>query len=126
MFWYLGGKKRSRERGWLSRWMSRHRPDNPNWAERHRQTPTTRHAHEDVLTDREFERLLEARATLPAPRDLQARFIVCSRDGWGCGLANSHTSKLAGSTGTATSCASRSKSRASVATVTARQSKKPP
>jgi hypothetical protein len=33
----------------------------PNeWAQQHRQSLTTRHTHEDVLTDREFELLLEA------------------------------------------------------------------
>jgi hypothetical protein len=45
------------------------------WAQQHRQSLTTRHTHEDVLTDREFELLLEARSSLPAPRDLQARFV---------------------------------------------------
>ena len=46
-----------------------------SWADRHRKDLTTRHTHEDVLTAREFELLLEACATLPEPRDLQARFI---------------------------------------------------
>jgi integrase len=55
--------------------MPHNRPDDPSWAERHRQSLTTRHTHEDVLTDREFERLLEACAALPAPQDFQARFI---------------------------------------------------
>lgn len=55
--------------------MPHNRPDDSSWANRHRQKLTTRHTHEDVLTDREFERLLEACAALPAPRDFQARFI---------------------------------------------------
>jgi hypothetical protein len=46
-----------------------------DWAERHRQTLTTRHTHEDVLTDREFELLIEACRELPEPHDFQARFI---------------------------------------------------
>ena len=45
------------------------------WAQQHRQSLTTRHTHEDVLTDREFELLLEACSSLPEPRDLQARFV---------------------------------------------------
>jgi integrase len=45
------------------------------WATRHRKALTTRHTHEDVLTDREFELLLEACAELPSPRAFQARFI---------------------------------------------------
>lgn len=45
------------------------------WAERHRRALTTRHTHEDVLNDREFELLLEACASLPDPEAFQARFI---------------------------------------------------
>jgi hypothetical protein len=45
------------------------------WAQQTRQSLTTRHTHEDVLTDREFELLLEACSSLPEPRDLQARFV---------------------------------------------------
>ena len=45
------------------------------WADRHRQALTTRHSHEDVLNDREFELLLEACGDLPAPRGFEARFI---------------------------------------------------
>jgi integrase len=45
------------------------------WADSHQQAVNTRHAHEDVLTDREFELLLEACADLPEPKDFQARFI---------------------------------------------------
>ncbi len=44
-------------------------------AQKHRQSLTTRHTHEDVLTDREFELLLEACSSLPEPRDLQAQFV---------------------------------------------------
>lgn len=45
------------------------------WAERHRDALTTHHSHEDVLNDREFERLLEACRDLPAPRGVEALFI---------------------------------------------------
>ncbi len=45
------------------------------WAQQHRQSLTTRHTHEDALTDREFELLLEACNSLSEPRDLQARFV---------------------------------------------------
>ena len=45
------------------------------WAGRHRRALTTRHTHEDVLNDREFELLLEACAKLPEPDAFQARFI---------------------------------------------------
>lgn len=45
------------------------------WADQHRQSLTTRHTHEDVLTDREFELLLEACSSLAEPHDLQARFV---------------------------------------------------
>lgn len=52
-----------------------HRSSNNEWAERHREALTTRHSHEDVLNDREFERLLEACRDLPAPRGFEAPFI---------------------------------------------------
>ena len=45
------------------------------WAQQHRESLTTRHTHEDVLTDREFELLLEACGSLPEPKDLQTRFV---------------------------------------------------
>lgn len=45
------------------------------WAQQHRESLTTRHTHEDVLTDREFEFLLEGCSSLSEPRDLEARFI---------------------------------------------------
>lgn len=45
------------------------------WADRHRKSLTTRHTHEDVLTDRQFELLLEACSALPEPRDFEARFV---------------------------------------------------
>lgn len=55
--------------------MDHHQTSNNEWADRHRQALTTRHAHEDVLNDREFELLLEACGNLPAPLDFEARFI---------------------------------------------------
>lgn len=55
--------------------MDHHQSSNNEWAERHREALTTHHSHEDVLNDREFERLLEACRELPAPRGFQARFI---------------------------------------------------
>ena len=45
------------------------------WADRHRRALTTRHTHEDALTDRQFELLLEACSALPGPHDFEARFI---------------------------------------------------
>ena len=45
------------------------------WAQQHRESLITRHTHEDVLTDREFELLLEACSSLPEPKDLQTRFV---------------------------------------------------
>jgi integrase len=56
-------------------WMDHHRTSNNEWADRHRQALTTRHSHEDVLNDREFELLLEACGELPAPQGFQARLI---------------------------------------------------
>ena len=55
--------------------MTQHQFESSTWAERHRRALTTRHSHEDVLTDREFELLLEACSDLPSSRDFQARFI---------------------------------------------------
>lgn len=55
--------------------MDHHQSSNNEWAERHREALTTHHSHEDVLNDREFERLLEACRDLPAPRGFEARFI---------------------------------------------------
>lgn len=55
--------------------MTQHHSKKSEWAQRHRKALTTRHSHEDVLTDREFELLLEACSKLPSPRDFQARFI---------------------------------------------------
>lgn len=55
--------------------MANHRTTNTEWAARNRQALTTRHSHEDVLHDREFELLLEAFGDLPAPRDFEAQFI---------------------------------------------------
>lgn len=63
---------------WLTtrqEWMHRSQTSNDEWANRHRQSLTTRHSHEDVLNDREFELLLEAFGDLPAPRGFEARFI---------------------------------------------------
>ena len=56
-------------------WMTDNYQQSNEWAQQHRQSLTTRHTHEDVLTDREFELLLEACSSLPEPRDLQARFV---------------------------------------------------
>lgn len=55
--------------------MDHHRTSNNEWADRHRQALTTRHPHEDVRDDREFELLLEACGDLSAPRGFEARFI---------------------------------------------------
>lgn len=55
--------------------VSHHNRPATEWADRHRRTLTTRHTHEDVLTDRQFELLLEACSELPEPHDLEARFI---------------------------------------------------
>lgn len=56
--------------------MDHHRTSNNEWADRHRQALTTRHSHENVLNDREFELLLEAYGDLPDPRRFQAR-VIC-------------------------------------------------
>lgn len=55
--------------------MGRDNPKNSLWAERHRDALTTRHTNEDVLTDREFELLLEGCTELPEPQCFEARFI---------------------------------------------------
>ena len=55
--------------------MSHHNQPAIEWANRHRRALTTRHTHEDVLTDRQFELLLEACSVLPEPHDFEARFI---------------------------------------------------
>ncbi|SEP26369.1 Phage integrase family protein [Halogranum amylolyticum] len=55
--------------------MTPHHSERNAWAKRHRKALTARHTHEDVLTDREFELLLEACSELPSPRAFQARFI---------------------------------------------------
>ncbi|WP_324666256.1 site-specific integrase [Haloarcula sediminis] len=59
----------------LSWWITDNDHQPNEWAEQHRQSLTTRPTHEYVLTDREFELLLEACSSLPEPRDLQARFV---------------------------------------------------
>lgn len=52
------------------------KPQQPHkWAAQHRRKLTTRHTHQDALTDREFERLLEGCEQLPEPRRFEARFI---------------------------------------------------
>lgn len=56
--------------------MDHHQPSNNEWATQHREALTTRHSHEDVLNDREFELLLEASGDLPAPRGFEAR-VIC-------------------------------------------------
>lgn len=60
-------------RGWVQ--VSHHDQPGTEWADRHRRALTTRHTHEDVLTDRQFELLLEACSELPEPHDFEARFI---------------------------------------------------
>lgn len=75
--------------------MAHHRPAKNEWAERHRQALTTRHTHEDVLNDREYELLLEACTALPDPRAIEARFIclLCGRLGLRAGeIAHFQTS----------------------------------
>ena len=52
--------------------MSHHNRPATEWADLRRRVLTTRHTHEDVLTDRQFELLLEACAGLPAPHDFEA------------------------------------------------------
>ncbi len=67
------------------------------WAQQHRESLTTRHAHKDVLTDREFELLLEACSSLPEPKDLQTRFVclAAGRLGLRAGeIAHFHTEWL--------------------------------
>lgn len=56
-------------------WMTDNYHQSNEWAQQHRQSSSTRPTHEDILTDREFELLLEACSSLPEPRDLQARFV---------------------------------------------------
>ena len=55
--------------------MTQHQSASSTWAKRHRRALTTRLSHEEVLTDREFELLLEACSELPSSRDFRARFI---------------------------------------------------
>ncbi|WP_092686683.1 site-specific integrase [Halorientalis regularis] len=55
--------------------MTQWQTESNEWADRHRRSLTTRHTYEDVLTDREFELLVEACSELPEPRRFQARFI---------------------------------------------------
>lgn len=55
--------------------MSKDNSTDSPWAERHRNALSTRYIHENVLTDRKFELLLEARAELPESRAFEARFI---------------------------------------------------
>ena len=56
--------------------MEHHQSSTNEWANRHRKALNTRHSHEDVLNDREFELLLEACGDLPDPRGFQAR-VIC-------------------------------------------------
>ena len=77
--------------------MDHHRTSNSEWADQHRKALTTRHSHEDVLNDREFELLLEACGELPTPRGFEARFIclIGGRLGLRAGeIAHFHTSWL--------------------------------
>jgi integrase len=45
------------------------------WADQHRRALRTRHTHQDALTDREFERLLEGCEQLPESRRFETRCI---------------------------------------------------
>lgn len=55
--------------------MSQTRYQRHEWADRHRRKLTTRHTHQDALSDREFEQLLTACEQLPEPRRFEARCI---------------------------------------------------
>lgn len=55
--------------------MAPHPQPGNEWAERHLKALTTRHTHEDVLNDREFEFLLETCTALPDPRGFEAHFV---------------------------------------------------
>lgn len=55
--------------------MSSNRFQHHEWATSHRRKLTTRHTHQDALTDREFECLIEACDRLAEPYRLEARFI---------------------------------------------------
>ena len=55
--------------------MNQSRFQRHEWADRHRRKLTTRHTHQDALTDREFERLLTACERLPETRRFEARCI---------------------------------------------------
>ena len=46
-----------------------------HWADRHQDELTTRHTHEDALSEREFELLLEACERLPEPKSYEAQLI---------------------------------------------------
>ena len=46
-----------------------------HWADRHRDELTTRHTHEDALSEREFELLFEACERLPEPKSYEAQLI---------------------------------------------------
>jgi hypothetical protein len=69
---------------------------NTGWAERHRDALTTHHSHEDVLDDREFERLLEPVGTYPSRADLRRDSSACSVVVLAFEPAKSHTSRQAG------------------------------
>ena len=45
------------------------------WAQRHRKQLSTRNTHQDALTDRQFQRLLEGCEKLKPPQDAEARLI---------------------------------------------------
>jgi hypothetical protein len=98
---------------------------NTEWATRYRQALTTRHSHEDILNDRDFELLLEACRNLPAPRGFEARFICLLGGASASGPAKSRTSEPPGSIGTANSFESLSMSRAIVGTANDRLARKP-
>lgn len=99
--------------------MDHHRTSNDEWADQHRQALTSRHSPEDVLNDREFELLLEARGELPAPWDFEARISCLPGGRLGLRAGGIAHSRLAGWTGTASSSASQHTNRVRVGTVSA-------
>lgn len=77
-------------------WIAKYRTSNER-VDRYRQPLTTRHSHQDVLDDREFELQVEACGDLSAPRGFEARFICLlgGRPGPRAGeSAQFHTSRL--------------------------------
>ncbi len=106
--------------------MDHHQTSNDEWADRHRQALTTRHSHEDVLNDREFDLLLEACWDLPAPRDFEARFICLLSDRLGLRAGEIAHFRIAWWIGIVSSSASQGMSPVSVDTASDRPGKKLP